>query len=54
MELLLRMREGVPVDALGGDDLPGLVERVSGADGERWVLTRAGRLMANEISLRLR
>jgi oxygen-independent coproporphyrinogen-3 oxidase len=50
MELLLRMRDGVPLDALDGADLPGLVER----RGDRWVLTRGGRLMANEISLRLR
>jgi oxygen-independent coproporphyrinogen-3 oxidase len=49
MELLLRMRDGVPLDALDGAELPGLVER----HDDRWVLTRAGRLMANEISLRL-
>jgi oxygen-independent coproporphyrinogen-3 oxidase len=49
MELLLRMREGVPLDALDGDQLTGLVEQL----GDRWVLTRAGRLMANEISTRL-
>jgi oxygen-independent coproporphyrinogen-3 oxidase len=49
MELLLRMRDGVPFDALDGDELPGLVER----QGDRWVLTRSGRLMANEISTRL-
>lgn len=49
MELLLRMRDGVPIDALDGDRLPGLVER----SGDRWVLTRSGRLMANEISTRL-
>lgn len=49
LELQLRMPEGVPVDALEGDELPGLVER----DGDRWVLTRRGRLMANEISTRL-
>jgi oxygen-independent coproporphyrinogen-3 oxidase len=49
MELLLRMRDGVPLDALDGDELPGLVERVD----DRWILTRSGRLMANEISLRL-
>ena len=41
---------GVPVDALDGDDLPGLVERV----GDRWVLTRRGRLLANEVAVRLR
>ena len=42
--------DGVPVDALDGDELPGMVERRD--DGDRWVLTRSGRLMANEISLR--
>lgn len=49
MELLLRMPAGVPLDALDGEHLPGLVER----HGDRWVLTRPGRLMANEISTRL-
>ena len=49
LELQLRMPDGVPVDALDGDQLPGLVER----RGDRWVLTRRGRLMANEISTRL-
>mgnify|MGYP001216253950 CR=1 FL=1 len=50
LELQLRMRDGVPVDVLDGDELPGLVERRD----DRWVLTRQGRLMANEISLRLK
>ena len=49
MELLLRMRDGVPIDALDGDELPGLVE----CRNDRWVLTRSGRLMANDISTRL-
>jgi oxygen-independent coproporphyrinogen-3 oxidase len=49
-ELMLRMRDGVPLDALDGDALPGLVEHV----GDRWVLTRPGRLLANEIATRLR
>jgi oxygen-independent coproporphyrinogen-3 oxidase len=49
-ELQLRMPVGVPLEALDGDDFPGLVER----RGDRWVLTRRGRLMANEISTRLR
>ena len=49
MELLLRMRDGVPLDALDGDALPGMVVRRS----DRWVLTQSGRLMANEISTRL-
>ncbi len=49
LELLLRMPDGVPLDALPGDELPGLVERT----GDRWVLTRRGRLMANDIATRL-
>lgn len=53
LELMLRMNDGVPTDALDGDELPGMVERVERADGDRWVLTRAGRLIANEISIRL-
>jgi putative oxygen-independent coproporphyrinogen III oxidase len=49
LELQLRLREGVPLDALDGDEMPGLVENV----GDRWVLTRAGRLLQNEIATRL-
>jgi len=48
-ELMLRMRDGVPVEVLDGDALPGLVERVD----DHWVLTRAGRLLANDIATRL-
>ena len=50
LELMLRLRDGVPLSALAGDDLPGLVER----QDDRWVLTRAGRLMQNDIATRLR
>jgi oxygen-independent coproporphyrinogen-3 oxidase len=50
LELALRTRHGVPADALVADDLPGLVEQ----HGQRLVLTRSGRLVANEIALRLR
>jgi oxygen-independent coproporphyrinogen-3 oxidase len=50
LELMLRMRDGVPIEVLDGDALPGLVER----HDDRWVLTVRGRLMANEISTRLR
>ena len=50
LQLALRMREGVPSDDLDVTDLDGLVE--AGGVGVR--LTRAGRLMANEVSLRLR
>ena len=49
-ELELRLRlHGVPREALDGDVLDGLVE----LRDDRWVLTRTGRLMANEISTRL-
>ena len=50
LQLSLRTRHGVPQGALDAAELPGLVEE----RGERLVLTRAGRLVANEISLRLR
>ena len=50
LELMLRMRDGVPIDALDGEQLPGLVER----QDDRWVLTRHGRLMANAVSLHLK
>jgi oxygen-independent coproporphyrinogen-3 oxidase len=52
LQLLVRMREGVPLGAFDESslvELSGLVER----RGDRYVLTRAGRLMANEVSLRL-
>jgi hypothetical protein len=50
LQLQLRTRSGVPGDALDADELPGLVEE----QGDRLVLTRAGRLLANEVALRLR
>lgn len=50
LQLRLRTREGVPADALDADGLDGLVER----RGANWVLTRSGRLLANEVSVRLR
>jgi oxygen-independent coproporphyrinogen-3 oxidase len=49
LQLALRMRDGVPLDALPLDDLDGLVE----SDGVRVRLTRNGRLLANEVALRL-
>ncbi|MGA1724447.1 MAG: radical SAM family heme chaperone HemW, partial [Ilumatobacteraceae bacterium] len=49
LELSLRTREGVPLDRLDGEALPGIVEQ----RGDRWVLTRRGRLMANEVSTHL-
>ncbi len=50
LQLALRMREGVPVEALDADDLDDLVK----TDGVRVTLTRRGRLLANQVSLRLR
>ncbi|MDO8390189.1 MAG: radical SAM family heme chaperone HemW [Actinomycetota bacterium] len=55
LQLALRMRDGVPaaalsVAALVEDGLEGLVS----TDGTRVRLTRSGRLLANEVSLRLR
>lgn len=53
LQLALRMRDGVPDDALAAADvveLEGLVERSDG----RLRLTRAGRLLANEVAIRLR
>lgn len=50
LQLALRMREGVPEAALDLDGLDGLVEICHG----RARLTRRGRLLANEVSLRVR
>ena len=50
LQLAIRMRDGVPASALDVEGLDGLVE----TDGERVRLTRTGRLLANEVSLRLR
>jgi hypothetical protein len=49
LELALRTRDGVPVGALNTDGLDDLVE----THDSRVVLTRRGRLLANEIALRL-
>jgi putative oxygen-independent coproporphyrinogen III oxidase len=50
LQLALRTDRGVPADALPIDELDGLVEE----RGERVVLTAAGRLLANEVAVRLR
>jgi oxygen-independent coproporphyrinogen-3 oxidase len=49
LQLALRMRSGVPAEALPVADLDGLVA----VDGDRATLTRRGRLLANEVALRL-
>jgi len=52
LELSLRTAEGVPAGTLAGDEaaVAGLIER----RGDRLVLTAAGRLLANEVAVRLR
>jgi oxygen-independent coproporphyrinogen-3 oxidase len=52
LQLAIRTRGGVPVAEVPDgfvDELDGLVER----EGDRVVLTRAGRLLANEVAIRL-
>jgi oxygen-independent coproporphyrinogen-3 oxidase len=49
LQLALRMRHGVPAEALPLADLDGLVT----VEDDRAVLTRRGRLLANEVALRL-
>jgi putative oxygen-independent coproporphyrinogen III oxidase len=50
LQLALRTRLGVPAGALPIEELDGLVQ----CHGDRAVLTPEGRLLANEVSLRLR
>jgi oxygen-independent coproporphyrinogen-3 oxidase len=50
LQLRLRMRGGVPADALDLDGLEGLVDVQDGTAR----LTRHGRLLANEVAMRLR
>ncbi|MEQ1872413.1 MAG: radical SAM family heme chaperone HemW [Ilumatobacteraceae bacterium] len=55
LQLAIRMREGVPaaalsVEAMAAEGLEDLIE----SDGVRVRLTQRGRLLANEVSLRLR
>ena len=53
LQLAIRMREGVPTGSFSPDDVA-LLDDLVVDDGERVRLTRRGRLMANEVSLRLR
>jgi putative oxygen-independent coproporphyrinogen III oxidase len=53
LQLSLRTRHGVPRAALDVDELPGLVEPHP-EDADRLVLTVDGRLLANEVAVRLR
>jgi putative oxygen-independent coproporphyrinogen III oxidase len=55
LQLSLRTRHGVPTASLPGwADDPVLVSLVQPAPDDRLVLTRRGRLLANEVALRLR
>jgi oxygen-independent coproporphyrinogen-3 oxidase len=53
LQLSLRTRAGVPAEALDVEALPGLV-RPAPDDPSRLVLTIEGRLLANEVAVRLR
>ena len=53
LQLALRTRDGVPADAFSATDRA-LLDGLLVVDRGRAVLTRRGRLMANEVSLRLR
>ncbi|HUF33488.1 MAG TPA: radical SAM family heme chaperone HemW [Acidimicrobiales bacterium] len=53
LQLALRTREGVPAEALSDDDLDVLGDLVE-RRGDRLCLTLSGRLLANEVALRLR
>jgi oxygen-independent coproporphyrinogen-3 oxidase len=52
LQLSLRTRLGVPATALDAEALPGLV-RPHPEERDRLVLTVDGRLLANEVALRL-
>lgn len=54
LQLALRTRGGVPVGAFDAADLAGPLAGLVEVAGGRAVLTRAGRLLANEVALRLR
>jgi oxygen-independent coproporphyrinogen-3 oxidase len=53
LQLILRTRVGVPIDAFSDEDLH-LLGDLLDVDNGRARLTRAGRLLANEVALRLR
>jgi len=53
LQLSLRTREGVPADSLSTSDRE-LLEPLIVIDGENLVLSTEGRLLANEVAIRLR
>lgn len=53
LQLQVRSATGVPVGSLRSDDLTGVLDGLTARHGDRLVLTVAGRLLANEVALRL-
>ena len=53
LQLRIRTREGVPLDAFDAADADALTGLIEAVDG-RYVLTPPGRLLANQVSLRLK
>lgn len=54
LQLALRTRRGVPTDVLPVTDLDGLLDDLLDVDDGRAILTPRGRLLGNEVALRLR
>ena len=53
LQLAVRTAAGVPVGSLLPDDVGGVLDGLVAQNGDRLVLTVAGRLLANEVALRL-
>jgi len=54
LQLAVRTRAGVPAAALSADDATGVLAPLVEHDGDRLRLTLDGRLLANEVAIRLR
>jgi len=54
LQLAVRTRSGVPAAALAADDVTGVLAPLVEHDGDRVHLTLDGRLLANEVAIRLR
>jgi len=54
LQLALRTTEGVPVDALPAEDVATVLQGLVEPRHDRLVLTPAGRLLANDVAVRLR
>jgi putative oxygen-independent coproporphyrinogen III oxidase len=53
LQLGIRTRHGVPVGAIDPVDAAGVLDGLIERHGDRWVLSRRGRLLANEVAVRL-